>query len=49
MKKLCALLALMLLSASMFIACGKEDVPADNPLQGAPLPAADRPADTQDS
>lgn len=48
MKKLCALLALMLLSAGMLIACGNEDVPADNPLQGEPIPEDDATADTQD-
>lgn len=48
MKKLCALLALMLLSAGMLIACGNEDVPADNPLQGEPIPEDDATTDTQD-
>ncbi len=41
MKKICALLALMLLSASMFIACGSEDTPADNIIQGEPIPDDD--------
>lgn len=38
MKKFCALLALMLLSASTLIACGKDDTPADNPIQSEPIP-----------
>lgn len=41
MKKSCALLALMLLSASILIACGNEDAPADNIIQGEPIPEDD--------
>ncbi|MBQ8040138.1 MAG: DUF3048 domain-containing protein, partial [Lachnospiraceae bacterium] len=41
MKKLCALFALTLLFASTLIACGKEDVPADNIIQGEPIPDED--------
>ena len=49
MKKICALFALMLLSTSMFIACGNEDVPADSQLQGEPIPGDDTAVDTQDT
>lgn len=39
MKKLCALFALMLLSVSVFVACGKEkDAPADAVVEGEPIP-----------
>ena len=39
MKKLCALFALMLLSVSVFVACGKEkDAPADAVIEGEPIP-----------
>ncbi len=45
MKKICALLALMLLSASVFVACGNDDTPADNIVQGEPIPD-ETPGDT---
>ena len=49
MKKICAFLALMLLSVSTLIACGKEDVPADSQLQGEPIPENDAATDTEDT
>ena len=41
MKKICVLLALMLLSASTLIACGSDDTPADTVIQGEPIPEND--------
>lgn len=39
MKKICAIFALMLLSATMFTACGgDDDVPAGNDIVGEPIP-----------
>ena len=41
MKKICALFALMLLSVSMFAACGNDDTTADNIIEGEPIPDSD--------
>ena len=38
MKKICAFLALMLLSVGTLVACGDEDVPADSVIEGEPIP-----------
>ena len=38
MKKLCAVLALTLLSMSLLVACGKKDTTTDVALQGEPIP-----------
>ena len=47
MKKICALLALMLLSVGMLIACGDEDAPADNIIQGEPIPEDELSSDAE--
>lgn len=55
MKKLCALFALMLLSVSIFVACGKEkDAPSGTVVEGEPIPDdstgdESKPADKEDS
>lgn len=46
MKKICALLALMLLSACVFTACGNDDTPADKIVEGEPIPDEDVSSDT---
>ena len=38
MKKLCAVLALTLLSMSLLVACGKKDTTTDAVPQGEPIP-----------
>ena len=38
MKKLCTLLALMLLSVGLLVACGKKDTTTNVDIQGEPIP-----------
>ena len=40
MKKLCAILALTLLSIGLLVACGKKDTTTDVTIQGEPIPDA---------